>query len=107
MSRKTQRRRKKNAKQVNKKSMKQILIDEARPFFQKYKNDATRKTYESNFAKYIDFCRRKYNVKSEEECIDHIQDYVENLVKEKKNTVNDSFLHSAGLCLLSNTNEPN
>lgn len=28
MSRKTQRRRKKNAKQVNKKSMKQILIDE-------------------------------------------------------------------------------
>lgn len=77
MSRKTQRRRKKNAKQVNKKSMKQILIDEARPFFQKYKNDATRKTYESNFEKYVDFCRMKYNVKTKEECRLHLQDYVE------------------------------
>lgn len=77
MSRKTQRRRKKNAKQVNKKSMKQILIDEARPFFQKYKNDATRKTYESNFEKYVDFCRMKYNVKTKEECSLHLQDYVE------------------------------
>ena len=77
MSRKTQRRRKKNAKQENKKSMKQILIDEARPFFQKYKNDATRKTYESNFEKYVDFCRMKYNVKTKEECSLHLQDYVE------------------------------
>ncbi len=77
MSRKTQRRRKENAKQVNKKSMKQILIDEARPFFQKYKNDATRKTYESNFGKYVDFCRTKFNAKSKEECSLHVQDYVE------------------------------
>lgn len=91
MSRTTQRRKKKNTKQQNKKSMKQVLIDNARPFFQQYKNDATRKTYETNFAKYIDFCRRKYNVKSEEECIDHIQDYVENLVKEKKTP---STIHS-------------
>lgn len=91
MSRTTQRRKKKNTKQQNKKSMKQVLIDNSRPFFRQYKNDATRKTYESNFAKYIDFCRRKYNVKSEEECIDHIQDYVENLVKEKKTP---STIHS-------------
>lgn len=84
MSRKTQRRRKKNAKQVNKKSMKQILIDEARPFFQKYKNDATRKTYESNFEKYIDFCRAKFNAKSKEECSLHLQDYVDFLKIQEK-----------------------
>lgn len=33
MSRTTQRRKKKNTKQKNKKSMKQVLIDNARPFF--------------------------------------------------------------------------
>lgn len=77
MSRKTQRRKKKNTKQQNKKSMKQILIDEARPFFQKYKNDATRKTYESNFENYVDFCRAKFNAKSKEDCSLHLQDYVD------------------------------
>ena len=43
--------------------MDKVLMNEAREFFKKFKNDTTRKAYEKNYKKYIDFCRRNFNAK--------------------------------------------
>ena len=47
--------------------MDKVLMNEAREFFKRYKNDTTRKAYEKNYKKYIDFCRRNFNAKSKDD----------------------------------------
>ena len=49
MSRSTERRKKKKCNKGNKLSMDKVLMNEAREFFKKYKNDTTRKAYEKNY----------------------------------------------------------
>lgn len=57
MSRKTERRKKKNCK-GNKLPMDKVLMKEAQEFFKIYKHDKTRNSYEKNYKKYIDYCRK-------------------------------------------------
>lgn len=83
MSRHTERRHKQK-KKSNQKSMKEILMNEARPFFAKYKNDVTRNSYEKHYSEFIDYCRRTHNCKSKAECEQHIQDYADYLAEQGK-----------------------
>ena len=39
--------------------MDKVLMNEAREFFKRYKNDTTRKAYEKNYKKYIPFQKEK------------------------------------------------
>ena len=57
MSRKTERRKKKNCK-GNKLSMDKVLMREAQDFLKIYKHDKTRNSYETNYKKYIDFLKK-------------------------------------------------
>ena len=41
----------------------------------KYQNDVTRKTYTRQFKSYVKFCRENFNVRTFEDCREHIQDY--------------------------------
>lgn len=84
MSRSTERRKKKKCNKGNKLSMDKVLMNEAREFFKRYKNDTTRKAYEKNYKKYIDFCRRNFNAKSKDDCGMHIQEYAYNLISQGK-----------------------
>ena len=84
MSRSTERRKKKKCNKGNKLSMDKVLMNEAREFFKKYKNDTTRKAYEKNYKKYIDFCRKNFNSKSKEKCSEHIQEYADCLKAQGK-----------------------
>lgn len=59
-------------------------MNEARPFFSKYKNDITRNSYLQHFKFFIDFCRREFNCKSLEICELYIQEYADYLKKSGK-----------------------
>ena len=41
----------------------------------KYQNDVTRKMYTRQFKSYVKFCREHFNVRTFEDCREHIQDY--------------------------------
>lgn len=97
MSRKTERRKKKNCK-GNKLSMDKVLMKEAQEFFEIYKHDKTRNSYERNYKKYIDYCRQKHNAKSKAECELYIQEYADSLAEQGKSA---STIHTylAPVCI--------
>ena len=85
MSRHTERRKKqKKKKNSNPKSMKEILMDDARVYFSQYNNDVTRNSYEKHYAFFIDYCRKNHNCKSKEECGLYIQEYADYLFEQGK-----------------------
>lgn len=98
MSRKTERRKKKKFKQGYKKPMAEVLMDEAKEFYARYKHDKTRNNYESNYRKYIDYCRQKHNAKSKDECGLYIQEYADSLAEQGKSA---STIHTylAPVCI--------
>ncbi len=83
MSRNTERR-KKQKKNGIQKSMKEILMEEARMYFSQYKNDITRNSYEEHYSFFIDYCRKNHNCKSKEECGLYIQEYADCLFEHGK-----------------------
>lgn len=97
MSRKTERRKKKNCK-GNKLSMDKVLMREAQDFLKIYKHDKTRNSYETNYKKYIDYCRQKHNAKSKAECELYIQEYADSLAEQGKSA---STIHTylAPVCI--------
>lgn len=83
MSRHTERR-KKQKKSKNMLSMDKVLMNNAMPYFSKFTNDTTRNSYKKHFKFFIDYCRKKHNCKSLDECKLHIQDYSDFLVFQGK-----------------------
>lgn len=101
MSRKTERRQKKNRK-GNKLSMDKVLANEANNFFKKYRHDKTRNSYEKNYKRYIDYCRKMHNAKSKEDCSQYIQEYADYLVEEGK-TASTIHTYLAPVCIYHET----
>lgn len=97
MSRKTERRQKKKCK-GNKLPMDKVLMREAQDFLKIYKHDKTRNSYETNYKKYIDYCRQKHNAKSKAECELYIQEYADSLAEQGKSA---STIHAylAPVCI--------
>ena len=97
MSRKTERRKKKNCK-GNKLPMDKVLMREAQDFFKIYKHDKTRNSYETNYKKYIVYCRQKHNAKSKADCEQYIQEYSDYLLEQGKSA---STIHTylAPVCI--------
>ena len=84
MSRKTERRKRKNTTQKTI-SKAQELKKEADDYFNsKYKHNLTRQSYKDHYKMFIDFCRKEYRCTTKEECGEHIQDYSNFLQKNGK-----------------------
>lgn len=88
----------KTNKQYRKTSITRRLCDEAYPFFGRYTNDETRRSFRTNYKKFITFCRDTYDCKTSAECKEHIQDYADNLVK-KGCTASTVHTYLAPCCL--------
>lgn len=96
MARCTERRRKTKSN-IKKQSMDKVLMTEAREHFKKYKNDVTREAYEKNYKRYVEYCRKKHNSKSKEECSKYIQEYVD-FLKSQGKTASTVHTYIAPVC---------
>lgn len=75
MSRRTERRKRKNAPQKTI-SKAQELKQEADKFFDEhYKHEVTRQSYKDHYKMFIDYCRKEFRCTTKEECGEHIQDF--------------------------------
>ncbi len=63
-------------------SVQRLLKDEARTRLSSINHDLTRRQYIRDFDRYIQFCRVKYDVKSFDDLREHVQQYVDELVKQ-------------------------
>ena len=88
------------SKRVRKQTITQSLTAESRAFFQKYKNDVTRKAYQRNFKRYIKYCREHHDVRTLDECRDYVQEYADFLVAEGKYTPATIHTYIASICAL-------
>ncbi|MBQ5591883.1 MAG: hypothetical protein IIU80_02960 [Clostridia bacterium] len=96
MARCTERRQKQKCN--NKKlSIDKVMMNEAREYFKKFKNDVTREAYEKNYKRYICYCRKYHNSKSKEDCSKFIQEYADYL-KEQGKTASTIHTYIAPIC---------
>ena len=102
----------KKHKHNHRKTVSERLFEDAKPFYAKYTNDVTRKTFEKNYMRFIKYCRENFQCKTKAEMSAHIQDYADYLTYTKKYSASTIHLHLSGICLyhedvpLSSINKP-
>ena len=69
----------------------------------KYQNDVTRKMYTCQFKSYVKFCREHFNVRTFEDCREHIQDYSDYLQTENY-TASTIHTYLASVCAVYEIN---
>ena len=69
----------------------------------KYQNDVTRKMYTCQFKSYVKFCREHFNVRTFEDCREHIQDYSDYLQTENY-TASTIHTYLAAVCAVYEIN---
>ena len=69
----------------------------------KYQNDVTRKTYTRQFKLYAKFCREHFDVRTFEDCREHIQDYSDYLQTENY-TASTIHTYLASVCAVYEIN---
>ena len=88
------------ANKVRQKTVTRALSERANGFFKaQYPNDVTRKAFCANYKRFIRFCRERYRCKSEDECREHIKDYVDFLTAETSFTPSTVHGYLAPVCL--------
>ncbi len=60
----------------------QTIMNQVKENLKDIKYDKTKKQYERHAKKFVDYCRMKFNCKTYEECLDYVQIYVDDLIKE-------------------------
>lgn len=76
----------------------QLLFGEAVPFFNRYENDETRRTYVSGYRRFVKYCRQYHNCTTTAQCKAHIQDFADFLV-QKGLTASTVHTYLAPVCL--------
>lgn len=89
----------KKHKHNHRKTVSERLFEDAKPFYAKYTNDVTRKTFEKNYMRFIKYCRENFQCKTKAEMSAHIQDYADYLTYTKKYSASTIHLHLSGICL--------
>ena len=69
----------------------------------KYQNDVTRKMYTCQFKSYVKFCREHFNVRTFEDCREHIQDY-SNYLQAENYTASTIHTYLAAVCTVFEVN---
>ena len=67
---------KKKHKHKHRKTVSERLMEDAKTFYGKYSNDATRQKFEKYYLRFIKYCREKHQCKTKEEMSKYIQEYV-------------------------------
>ena len=60
----------------------QTIMNQVKENLRDIKYDKTKKQYEHHAKKFVDYCRTNFNCKTYEECLEHVQDYVNDLIQQ-------------------------
>ena len=60
----------------------QTIMNQVKENLKDIKYDKTKKQYERHAKKFVDYCRTNFNCKTYEECLEHVQDYVNDLIQQ-------------------------
>ena len=90
-------------KRIRKLTVTQEIMQMAIEKLAKYQNDVTRKTYARQFKSYVKFCRENFNVRTFEDCREHIQDYSDYLQTENY-TASTIHTYLASVCAVYEIN---
>ena len=97
MSRKTERRKRKNAPQKSISKAQELKQESDKYFNEHYKHNVTRQSYKDHYKMFIDYCRKEYRCTTKEECGEHIQDY-SNYLQSKGKTASTIHTYLAPVC---------
>ena len=90
-------------KRERKLTITQQIMQTAIEKLSKYQNDVTRKMYTCQFKSYVKFCREHFNVRTFEDCREHIQDYSDYLQTENY-TASTIHTYLASVCAVYEIN---
>ena len=90
-------------KRIRKLTITQQIMQTATEKLAKYQNDVTRKMYTCQFKSYVKFCREHFNVRTFEDCREHIQDYSDYLQTENY-TASTIHTYLASVCTVYEIN---
>ena len=79
------------------KSKSRVIRDECNAILDKIPHNLTRKSYRQIVRRYVEYCRREFNVQSFDECIGYIQTYC-NYLQDKGYTASTIHTYAAGIC---------